>query len=108
MAEQFLYKCNNCDFQIVTNDSGYDVYMSGYGIQLYKCAHCNNIQSIDVGYTEMARKEILSERELFGDEYPRCKKCESIDLMRWNPVEHSCPQCDGQLIKDSHFIMYTD
>lgn len=84
MAQWRLFKCENCDYQILTAPAGFYALMSGV-YYTFKCSNCKRIIKMGVGG---------------GDNLPECPYChETSGLSTWNPIEGQCPQCGGKMIE---------
>lgn len=110
MGTSFTYKCNKCDYQVLTSGQ-LDFGMIAV-VDTFICKSCKAIVDVTVGeygkvFTkkEVALKLIKSENDL---DFYCCPDCGSEKkLVKWNNKIRPCPCCDGEMAEDSgDFILW--
>lgn len=85
MASWLTYKCKECGFTVETESRGFYALMSGMYYN-FKCSKCKKIVAISA-----------NELKMMGYS-PRCPQCgKENGLSTWNPIDGSCPKCNGEM-----------
>lgn len=94
MARWFTYKCKKCGYEVMTEPSGKYMLMSGE-YQNYSCSNCREIVSLNISSVPLESK-------------PKCPKCGSDSILKWNPVKCNCPKCNGKMQKVPDTVILAD
>ena len=92
MATYRTYTCNDCGYEHVGNDAGFDGIMAGLVVD-FKCNHCKEIVSA------------LMKEPMF---WVTCPNCGERVTSNWNPIDGSCPKCDGKMLPVPGTTMLAD
>ena len=83
-----IYKCKRCGYIVQTNWQGFFKLSSGVYYN-FKCKNCKSVVSIH-------SRDIVKMGYL-----PHCPQCDDTHYFSfWNPIEGSCPKCNGKMELD--------
>ena len=104
MGIKNTYKCNKCNYTVLTSagkDRGFIAV-----VDTFICKRCNNIVVVCVGEEgeTYKRRDVLFKRMKTKHklDFFSCPICSSkTDLVKWKTRLRPCPKCDGKMEFDS-------
>jgi len=94
MGRTYVFKCKQCNHSV--ESSGHLDHGMWAVVKPYTCERCHNVVDVLIG----EYGNIIPESELKGtqkDEFYCCSKCNSRNIIEWNPKTHPCPKCGNKM-----------
>ena len=115
MGEYYYFKCSNCNYSSTVSggwDRGFEV-----ATETRICANC--LELTDVLIDEYQYFDLPDESEgvddnvdhfkpKFVNKYFKCRNCDSLDTITWDPDKCLCPKCGKRMEKPEFPSMMWD
>lgn len=95
MAELHNYRCIECGYEVVTHPLGHYPLMKGQHYN-FRCNQCKRIVSITAHDLSQMGYGVC------------CPRCYSDEISTWNPIDGSCPKCNGTMRQTMDIIVLAD